>query len=78
MNQPPLLTFNYDRDTLTMIVLVDTYVRVHKEESWTHRIKRFRSQRPRSSAERFRSGVRLWKRRCCRASRYREWRDDMM
>ena len=26
---------------------MDTFVRVHKEESWTHRIKRFRSRRPR-------------------------------
>ena len=59
-----------------MRAFVDTFVCVHKEESWTHRIKHCKSEwRERRGVEQLKSGGRSWKRRSCREPRYRELHD---
>src|SRR5258705_7929619 len=63
-----------------MMAFVGTFVCVHKEESWTHRIKHLKSECSEQGTvgERSRSDGRSWKRRCCQEPRCREWRDGMM
>src|SRR6266436_7946566 len=61
-----------------MMAFVGTFVCVHKEESWTHRIKHLKSESSEEGTvgERSRSDGRSWKRRCCREPQCRELRDD--
>jgi hypothetical protein len=50
-----------------MMAFADTFVRVHQEESWTHRIQGFKSESPekRIDVERSGSTGRSWKRDSC-------------
>ena len=63
-----------------MMAFMDTFVCVHKGESWTHRNKRFKlaCQEEGFGAERYGRDGRSWKRRWCRELRCRESLDDTM